>query len=215
VKLLHPTARDLTPEDLFDLYAVPGPHLRAGFVTSVDGVVAVDGASAPLGSPADKAAFRALRTVSDAVVVGAGTVRAEGYGPVRHGEAATTWRAAHDRAAETPIVVVSRSGRLAPDARLLQGPVLLAVPDGVEVDLDVEVLRTADPRRLVEALHARGLTRLLCEGGPSLLTGLLAAGVVDELCLTTSPQAVPGAAVTGPRRPRRPAVTMVRRTVAA
>lgn len=190
MKLLHPTARDLTPEDLLDLYDAPGPHLRAGFVTSVDGVIAVDGASGPLGSAADKAAFRALRAVTDAVVVGAGTARAEDYGPVRHGEAATAWRAAHGRAADTPIVVVSRTGRLAPDARLLQGPVLLAVPEHVEVDLDVEVLRTTDPRRLVAALHARGLTRLLCEGGPSLLTDLFAAGVVDELCLTTSPQAV-------------------------
>ncbi|MCW2587388.1 MAG: bifunctional deaminase-reductase domain protein [Frankiales bacterium] len=190
MKLLHPTVHDVTAEDLFDLYDAPGPHLRAGFVVSVDGAVAVEGTSGPLGSAADKAAFRALRTGCDAVVVGAGTVRAEDYGPVQHRPAAAAWRAAHGRAAETPIVVVSRTGRLSPDARLLAGPVLLAVPEGVDVDLDVEVIRTTEPRSLVAALHARGLTRLLCEGGPSLLTSLLAAGVVDELCLTTSPTAV-------------------------
>jgi riboflavin biosynthesis pyrimidine reductase len=190
VRLLLPDVRDVTAEDLFDLYDVPTPHLRGGFVASVDGVIAIDGTSGPLGSAADKAVFRALRTVCDAVVVGAGTVRDEDYRPVRHGAAAAAWRAAHGRSDSTPIVVVSRTGRLSPDARLLAGPVLLAVPEDAEVDLDVEVIQTTDPAGLVAELHRRGLTRLLCEGGPSLLTALLAGGVVDELCLTTSPKAV-------------------------
>jgi riboflavin biosynthesis pyrimidine reductase len=191
MRLLHPTSRDLSAEDLPDLYDVPGPHLRAGFVLSVDGAIAVDGRSAPLGSPADKAVFRALRTVADAVVVGAKTARDEDYGPVRHQPAAAAWRAAHGRTPETPLVVLSRSGHVAPDARYLDGPVLLAVPEGVDVpDTSAEVVRTTDPAVLVAALHARGLTRLLCEGGPSLLTAFLSAGVVDELCLTTSPTAV-------------------------
>lgn len=191
MKLLLPEVRDVTAEDLFDLYDAPGPHLRAGFVASVDGAIAVDGRSGPLGSPADKAGFRALRTVADAVLVGAGTARAEDYGPVRHQPSAARWREAHGRSPDTPLVVLSRSGRIAPDARFLGGPVLLAVPEGVDVPaMSGEVLRTVDPVELLAALHERGFTRLLCEGGPSLLTTLLAAGVVDELCLTTSPTAV-------------------------
>ena len=187
MKLLLPDTRTVTDTDLFDLYDRDDPHLRAGFVTSVDGAIAVDGTSAALGSPADKAVFRALRAVCDAVVVGAGTAREEDYGPVQYGESAATWRAAHGRAPQPPVVVVTKSGRV--HERLLGGPVIVAAPDGVDVEHD-DVIRTVEPRALVAALHERGLTRLLCEGGPSLLTALLAAGAVDELCLTTSPTAV-------------------------
>ncbi|MCU1601114.1 MAG: bifunctional deaminase-reductase domain protein [Frankiales bacterium] len=190
MRLLHPAVRDLAPGDLLDLYDLPGPHLRAGFVASVDGVVAVDGRSAGLGSPADKAVFRTLRAVSDAVVVGAGTARDEDYGPVRYDEAARTWRAARGRNQQPPVVIVSRRGRLAPDAKVLQGPVILAVPEGVETPVGIDVIRTTDPLLLKRSLHQRGLTRLLCEGGPSLLTAMLRAGAVDELCLTTAPTTV-------------------------
>lgn len=184
MRLLHPEVRDLEPDDLFDLYDEPGPYLRAGFVTTVDGVIAIDGTSAALSSPADKAVFRALRTVADAVVVGAGTVRSEDYGPVRLPAAGINWRSAHGRAAEVPLVVVSRTGDLG-SGRVLEGPVLLSAPKGPP---GVELLPT-EPAALVEALHERGLTRLLCEGGPSLLTTLLEAQLVNELCLTTSPHA--------------------------
>ena len=190
MQLLHPSQRDLEPEDLFDLYDAPGPHLRAGFVASLDGVVAVDGASAPLGSPADKASFRALRAVCDAVLVGAGTVRAEDYGPVLFGEAARAWRSDHGREEQPPVVVVSRRGQLDPASRVLQGPALLVVPEGVPVDLDVEVIRASDPLQIRRSLHDRGFGRLLCEGGPSLLTDLLRAGCVDELFLTSAPTVV-------------------------
>jgi riboflavin biosynthesis pyrimidine reductase len=190
VRLLHPLVRDLTPEDLFDLYDEPGPHLRAGLVASVDGIIAVEGKSGPLGSAADKASFRALRAVCDAVVVGAGTVRAEDYRPVAYGDTARAWRQAHGRAEVPPIVVVSRRGQLAPEARVRQGPVILAVPDDVEVEPGLDVIRASDPLELRRSLHDRGYGRLLCEGGPSLLTAMLQAGVVDELFLTTAPALV-------------------------
>jgi len=200
VRLVHPEVRDLDPEDLFDLYDAPGPHLRAGFVASVDGIVAVAGRSGALGSPTDKASFRALRTVCDAVVVGAGTVRAEDYGPVLYGESARAWRTAHDRADQPPVVVVSRRGQLDPQARVLQGPVILAVPDDAEAPEGIDVIRTTDPVELRAALHERGFGRLLCEGGPSLLTSFLQAGTVDELFLTTAPVVVGDGArlLTGP-----------------
>lgn len=202
MRQLLPELRELTDDDLLDLYDVPGPHLRAGFVASADGAVSVDGRSGGLSSPADKAVFRALRGVCDAVLVGAGTLRAEGYGPVVLQPAAAAWRVAHGREARVPVVVVSRTGDLG-DGRVLQGPVLLAAPEGVRARSaqrehpEVERL-PADPVALVAALHARGLTRLLCEGGPSLLTALLADDLVDEVCLTTSPQLVgPGPRVVG------------------
>ena len=175
MRQLIPEVRDLTPEDLYDLYDVPGPHLRAGFVTSVDGATSVHGRSEGLSSPADKAVFRALRTVCDAVVVGAGTLRAEEYGPVRLQPSAISWRAHRERAPEIPVVVVSRTGDLG-SGRVLEGPVLVTGRD----------LPTELPA-LIAALHERGMTRLLCEGGPALLTAFLAAGLVDELCLTTAP----------------------------
>lgn len=174
MRQLLPEVRDLTDTDLLDLYDVPGPHLRADFVVSVDGAVAVDGRSGPLGSPADKAAFRAMRAVCDAVVVGAGTLRAEDYGPVLLQPQAKAWRERHGRAPEVPVVVVTRSGDLG-SGRVRQGPVLVT-----GVDLPHEL------PEMVGALHARGLTRLLCEGGPGLLRDLLAADLVDELCLTTT-----------------------------
>jgi riboflavin biosynthesis pyrimidine reductase len=178
VRLLLPSVRDLTDADLFELYDAPGPFLRAGFVASVDGAVAVDGRSRALGSPADLASFRALRATCDAVLVGGGTLRSEDYGPVRYGDQAAAWRADHGFAPQPPVVVVSRSGDLG-SGRVLQGPVLLSGRD-----------LPADLPGLVAALHTRGLTRLLCEGGPGLLTDLLRADLVDELFLTSSPQLV-------------------------
>ena len=188
MRLLHPDLRELPFEDLPEVYDQPGPWLRANFVASVDGVIALQGKSGALSSPADKAVFHALRTISDAVVVGAGTARAEGYGPVLHSEAAARWRGGHGFSERAPLVVVSRSGHIPADARFLAGPLILAVPEGVDVPEQADVIRTTDPVALVAALHERGLTRLLCEGGPALLTSFLGAGVVDELCLTTSPQ---------------------------
>ncbi|MCW2599091.1 MAG: ribD [Frankiales bacterium] len=191
MRQLLPEVRDLADKDLPDLYDVPGPHLRAGFVVSVDGAIAVDGRSGPLSSPADKAVFRALRTVADAVIVGAGTAREEDYGPINHQPPAAGWRSDHDRSPGTPLVVVSRSGKIPPNARFLAGPVIVAVPEGVAVpELGADVVRTVDPADLVAALHDRGYTRLLCEGGPLLFTSFLRAGVVDELCLTTAAMVV-------------------------
>ena len=187
MRQLLPEVRDLTPEDLYDLYDVPGPHLRAGFVASVDGAISVNGRSEGLSSPADKAVFRALRAVCDAILVGAGTLRSEDYGPVRLQPSAIAWRAFHDRAPDVPIVVVTRSGDLG-SGRVLEGPVLVARP-GSGIRHEVEEL-PGEPTALLAALHERGLTRLLCEGGPTLLTTLLEAGVVDELCLTWSPSLV-------------------------
>ena len=195
MRLLLPEQRPL--QDLLELYDPGGaPCLRAGFVLSTDGGAAWDGGSSGLQTPADAAAFSALRAVADAVVVGAGTARAEGYGPVRHRPAGSAWRLAHGLA-PAPLVLVSRSLDLDPTDRAFSGdvrPVVLtcatARPTAAlreAADVVVAGDDRVDLHAGVAALHDRGLVRLLCEGGPSLLTALLLAGLVDELCLTLTP----------------------------
>ena len=190
-----PAGRSL--EDWYD--APPAPLLRAGFVLSTDGGIAADGSSLPLSGPADKAVFQALRATSDAVVVGAGTVRREDYGPVRLRESGRAWRASHDREGLPPLVVVSRSLDLDPAARCFGGDVRTVVltcaaaparaRDRLAEVADVLVAgdEAVDLPAGLGALRERGLVRLLCEGGPALLTDLLRAGLVDELCLTSTP----------------------------
>ena len=204
--------RPLLPADgpagrsLEDWYDGPSSsYLRGGFVVSTDGAIAADGTSRPLSGPADMAAFQALRAVSDAVVVGAGTARSEDYGPVRLRETGRAWRQEHGRPGLPRLVVVSRSLDLDPTARCF-------APDGSTVVVTCAGAPAAARERLaqvaevvvagesavdlptaVAALGERGLTRLLCEGGPTLLGDLLAAGLLDELCLTLTPLLVGGA----------------------
>jgi len=187
-------------EDLYDLYELPDtPHLRAGFVQSVDGAIAVDGSSKPLSGPADRQALRTLRAVADVVLVGAGTARAEDYGPLPLPAELCQRRRAAGRSELPVLAVATRDAEtLDPGSRLFSNDsatVLVlagagggALPDNV----DVVVIDPNDAGSLIRALHDRGLHRVLCEGGPQLFAQLLAADLVDELCLTWSPQLVGG-----------------------
>lgn len=193
MRLLLPDARPVSVQELHDLYD-PGdaPSVRAGFVLTTDGGIAHDGSSRPLQSPADETVFHVLRAVADALLVGAGTARSEGYGPVRPRPEGRAWRADRGLPAQPPLVLVSRSLDLDPGARCLSGPsvvVTCAAAPGRDRFPDV-VVAGDDEVDLADALRQladRGLTRLLCEGGPHLLTALLGAGLVDELCLTSTP----------------------------
>jgi len=172
--------------------------VRAGFVLSTDGAVSAGGSSRPLQSPADLLSFSTLRAVSDAVLVGAGTARSEDYGPVRPRPAGRAWRAARGLPEAPPLVLVSRSLDLDPAARCFTGPTVVvtcAAAPGRDRFPDVVVAgeEQVDLADAVRQLASRGLRRLLCEGGPTLLTALLRAGLVDELCLTLSPLLVGGA----------------------
>lgn len=198
MRLLLPQPRPLSPDDLHDLYDTSEKFLcRGGFVLSVDGGVAYQGGSRPLRSAADEAVFHALRAVADAVVVGAGTVRTEGYGPIRPRPAGMAWRERHGRRGTPPLVIVSRSLDLDPKAKCFSGPAVVVTCAAADTRRRDELARVAtvvvagaervDLPAAVRELHGHGLTRLLCEGGPQLLTGLLAAGVLDELCLTLTP----------------------------
>jgi riboflavin biosynthesis pyrimidine reductase len=176
------------------------PWVTVNMIASVDGATAVDGRSGGLGGSGDKAVFRALRALPDVIVVGASTVRAEGYGPPRPSEEVRASRTARGQNSAPRLVVISGRADLDPDLGLFadaeQPPLVftgtaarpehlaaldaraeLVVGPGPEVDL-VAVL--AD-------LHRRGSTEVLCEGGPSLNAQVVALDLVDEWCLSVAP----------------------------
>lgn len=180
---------DLTGEVLRRMYAAPSlPWLRVNMVSTVDGAATGEsGRSGSIGNAVDKRVFHLLRDAADAIVVGAGTARVEGYAP-----------------ADKPLVVVSRSGALphtlkdAPEGAVLlatcsTAPGLVAARSVLGSE-NVLVLgsQCVDVAALKPVLVARGLCDLLCEGGPQLLGDLLAAGAVDELCSTLVPRVIAG-----------------------
>jgi riboflavin biosynthesis pyrimidine reductase len=157
-------------------------------IGSLDGATAVDGRSGGLGGPADRKVFAALRSLADVVLVAAGTVRAENYGPgtlpiaVVSGSLRLDWNTPFFTAAShRPIVITA--GR-APVAARQQAE---AVAD-VLLAGDVEV----DLGQAVAQLGERGFAHVLAEGGPSFNGTLAAAGLLDELCLTIAPVLVSG-----------------------
>jgi riboflavin-specific deaminase-like protein len=181
--------------------------LRANMISSLDGAVTgPDGRSGSLSTQADRALFHHLRGLADAVVVGAGTVREENYGPVQAPDDVVAARLERGQQPRPTLVVVTRSLRLEPDARAFSGPDRVIVvtsraaawPDVDRIGQVADVIRAGDDEvSLVEMLgHLadRGLRRLLCEGGPALLGDLVADRLVDELCLTVAPVLVGGAA---------------------
>ncbi|HYN96178.1 MAG TPA: pyrimidine reductase family protein [Pilimelia sp.] len=202
-------------------YATTGrASLRVNFVASADGAVALDGYSEGLSGPADKRVFAILRMLCDGLVVGAGTLRHEGYHAVRPGPARRAWRTERGLSAYPTLVVISRGLALDPAQDAFAAapvrPVVLtcaAAPAQRRAALaavaDVEVVGDADVdlAAALPRLRERGLGHLLCEGGPQVLGGLTAADLVDELCLTVSPQlagAGPGRITAGPASAPRP-----------
>lgn len=189
-------------ERLADLYADGtdnGPAnrwLRVNMVSTLDGAaVGSDGLSGTISSPSDKTVFNVLRAWSDVVLIGAGTARAEQYTRLSHEPGMTELR----RPDGPLLSMVSRSGHVDVD-RLFSAdggdPLLLtcraADQDAVDefrqrAGADSVLICGDDSVELeaaVDALARRGLTRILSEGGPHLLGGLLAADLVDELDLT-------------------------------
>lgn len=199
-------------------------HLRTVMVSSVDGAATVDGRVGSLTSPADQRLLLTLRAVSDVVLVGAGTVRAEGYGPLRVEEDVAARRVGRGQTAHPGLAVVTSSGRLDLEHPLFTEAVTrpLVVTTGSAVtaaltavaDVVTAGAETLDLTGALAALRRRGLRRVVCEGGARLNESLLAADLVDELVLTTSPALVGGDAariVTGAglRPPRRARLTSV------
>jgi riboflavin biosynthesis pyrimidine reductase len=197
---------DLRDADLAESYPRrPEPVLRVNFVTSIDGSATVDGKSGGLGGPGDKLIFDWLRTACDALVVAAGTVRHENYDALRLTASAREWRVSQGLPPFPLMVVVSGSLDLDPaqlvfsDAPLRPlvfthagAPAERRAALAPVADIVTVGETSVDLAAAVRELHARGATQLLCEGGPQLLGALIAADLVDEMCLTVSPRLVGG-----------------------
>lgn len=180
-------------------------HLRINFVSSADGAATVAGRSGKLGNESDRALMRVLRETADAVMVGAGTVRAEGYGGLNLPDEARARRRQQGLTSEPRIIVVSDHLRLNPDMSVFTKPeertliITSEVSDQGSRDTLEEVADVwvcgQDTVNLPQALNRlddEGYSRMLCEGGPHLFGSLLETGSVDEVCLTLAPIFVAG-----------------------
>lgn len=198
-RLWPDAASSLSDENIVASLQSDAPVLRVNFVSSVDGAVTHDGRSGGLSDEADKRHFELLRRVCDVVLVGAGTVRDEGYGPMRVSEESACWRVANGLPEHPVFALVSGSLDLDPESRIFTDapvrPIIFTTSRGAHraaafADLaDVVVAgndRVPGPD-IVSALHERSLRNVLCEGGPDLFGSMLADGVVDELFLTVNP----------------------------
>jgi riboflavin biosynthesis pyrimidine reductase len=181
--------------------APPGrPWVLTNMIASVDGASHVEGTSGALGGPADQAAFHALRGVPDVILAGAATVRAEHYGPPRTDTGQQARRVARGQAPYPRIAVLS--GRLDLDltsALFTDSPTRPIVitsrrpsPEQLAAVSEVAELIVAgddqvDMTEAIAALGRVGARVVLCEGGPLLDGQLLAAGLIDEVCLTVAP----------------------------
>ena len=223
-QLFPPGAPSGADPDLAALYAYPDRlWLRANMVSSADGAASADGLTAGLSSATDRRLVSLLRTLSDVIIAGAATVRAERYESVRIRELWRDLRAG--RPPTPPIAVVSARLDLDPD-----GPLIAAAPAHArtivitgaaapadrraalarQADVIVAGGETVDLQAAVAALAERGHRRLLAEGGPRLLAQLAGAGLMDELCLTIAPlMAGPGASrIVAGERPAGPPVPL-------
>ena len=180
------------PSDVMDdtalIDSLLGPDsegIRLIAVSTLHGSATIDGTSDPMGNDADAKLFAAVREWADVAVVGSGTVKAEGY------EASTSTRLAifshsldfegfEDFIAGNPII-------LTPEERADSAEACTLAAAGAEI----VSTGTGTVTEAIEALRARGATRISCEGGPSVYSAFIAAGLVDKLYLTMDPHLSP------------------------
>jgi len=208
LRRLHPRPGETTPEELIsglDLGSrapAQRPYVVLNMVTSIDGRAALDGATRGLGGEADRLIFHHLRTQADAILVGAGTVRVERYGRATKSDELRAKRGREGLAPDPLTVIVSGRLHLTADLPILQEPesrVVVATAAENEVAgarAQMTYLRTGDdlPLMLARLREEHGVRSVLCEGGPTLNSHLLAAGAIDELFHCTSPQILGGGA---------------------
>lgn len=198
--------------DLVELYRHPvredRPWLRSNFVSSLDGSVqGPDGRSGSINTPSDHEVFALHRALADAIVVGASTVRNEGYHAVDLAPWQRELRLAEGLAPFPTLVIISKSARIDPVIATTDpgeaGAVMVITTSGKgEEELGplrtagIEVVDTHTPdvdlAAVLDDLAGRGLPRMLCEGGPRLHRDLLVAGLVDEMSITLAPVVVGG-----------------------
>ena len=173
-------------------------HMVAG----LDGTAAIHGRVGALSTAPDQDLFRRMRQIADIVMVGAQTVRSEGYAPMRLDEDARAQRRMRGQSEMPPVAVVSRSLDLdwssqvfaeAPEhARTIvitcakADPVRLAAAEQAATVI-IAGEEWVEPAAALQALAGLGYRVVLCEGGPRWLGELVAADRLDELCLSISP----------------------------
>jgi riboflavin-specific deaminase-like protein len=208
VRLLHPELKETSPEDLGSGLRLgeraPGdrPYVALNMVSTLDGKATIDWRTRGLSSELDRRLFHHLRTQADAVMVGAGTARVERYGRIVKSGELREKRRAEGLEADPLAVIVSARLDLPADLPLLNEPdqrvVVATGSDAVIPDLaaQVDYLRVGDdlPVLMARLREDYGVRSVLCEGGPTLNSHLLAAALVDELFLTLHPKLTGGAA---------------------
>ncbi|HSK95455.1 MAG TPA: dihydrofolate reductase family protein [Euzebyales bacterium] len=201
-QLLPFPADNVVPYDVYRPDEGRARLLRLNMIASVDGrATDREGVTAELGSEGDQELFRTLRALADGVLVGAATVRVEGYGPHRLRADLAERRRRDGRPDPAAIIVVSRSLDLDPQSPMFteaRTPTIVltcaaapadrrAALAGAEIIVAGE--DSVDLRTAFDELVARyDIRHVLCEGGPTLNRSLLEARLVDELCLTITPQ---------------------------
>ena len=177
------------------------PWVALNFITSADGGTAIEGKSSQLGDADDKAVFQALRAVPDVILVGAGTVEAEDYGPVTLDETRRERRLAAGLTEVPVLAIVSGRLNLDPERRVFADPehrpIVITGPDASPVKLamlgdaaDVVILEDLTAASIVARFGAA--RTILCEGGPTLAGRFVAEGLLDELNLTLAPTLIGG-----------------------
>lgn len=194
--------------DWFEAYALPDrstPRVRANFVTSIDGAGTLGGRSGALGNATDQRIMHVLRSLADVIVVGAGTIRAEGYGGAALDETDAAWRRDHGLPDQPPFAIVSSQLDIDPRhpffAEAITRPLVVthatspaARREALAEVADVLVCgdEAVDPSAVVAAFADRGQPQILTEGGPRLAGDFAAAGHLDEFCVTLSPTVAGG-----------------------
>ena len=205
--ILGPSSGDLTPDEVADAYPWPADAqwVRAMMVTTLDGAAAgPDGLSGSISSSVDRDVFDAVRRFADVVLVGGGTFRAEGYGPMTAKEGDAERRQEAGQSAAPTLAIVSGSLNLDWDSPtftesthrpiVFTGPMADHPADSntlARAEATCEIIAASEPHVppsfIVDQLTQRGLRHIVCEGGPSLLEGMVAADLLDEADITLSP----------------------------
>jgi riboflavin-specific deaminase-like protein len=211
---IHPEPGSLSAEEAaagfgpVDSAPPDRPYLGLNMVATADGKATIDGRSGPIGNPADRELFHELRGRVEAVMVGAGTVRAEQYGRIVRDPERRERRVARGLEPDPLAVVVTGRLDLVVELPLLRVPEQrVVVITGSDAELDdcpaqVHYIRAPNGGFVSLAPAMRdlretfGVTSVMCEGGPLLNSGLLREGLVDELWLSLAPKLAAGAGPT-------------------
>jgi riboflavin biosynthesis pyrimidine reductase len=188
-----------SPAGLARYYGEPPHGVRANMVLTPDGAGAFAGRTKGISDAADQVLLRYLRGQADAILVGSATVQAERYGPVTLSAETQASRLQQGYTAAPPLVVVTARAILSPDLKIFapDGPRTIIATLANSAARAAELREVADvivvgddeidPARLLAELRDRDMTRILCEGGPYLLSQLIEHDLVDDMCLTLSP----------------------------